>query len=255
MTVDWRQQTAAHLQNAAIRLRQWAQSGLLYAVYSGIAGMTLWPVVEKAMVSGEPAQVGAAFNTALAGLGSGLLANRLEAWLQANRHPTEDALVRWTAEQTADPTFRTDLDRILEKLDALQATAAVFDENGRTWLVETLRAEMALLGNLPRFEPTLINISTGGGAYVGGGVDTGGGPFIGRDYHHYESHYHSPASEPAPYVPPPLPADWSVIYTPGPLPPGSYLPYDPNPLFTGREPELQALAETLLGKADGPRTH
>jgi tetratricopeptide (TPR) repeat protein len=60
-----------------------------------------------------------------------------------------------------------------------------------------------------------------------------------------------PKQDRPPHTPPPRPANWSDIYPPGPLPPGSFLPYDPNPLFTGRERELQTLAETLLAKADG----
>jgi hypothetical protein len=60
-----------------------------------------------------------------------------------------------------------------------------------------------------------------------------------------------PKQDRPPHTPPQRPANWSDIYPPGELPPGSYLPYDPNPLFTGRERELQTLAETLLGQSDG----
>ncbi|MBC7228154.1 MAG: DUF559 domain-containing protein, partial [Thermoflexales bacterium] len=39
----------------------------------------------------------------------------------------------------------------------------------------------------------------------------------------------------------------SQVTLPGDLPPGSYLPFPRNPLFTGREEELQRLAEMVLG--------
>src|SRR5262249_46350865 len=105
-----------------------------------------WPVVQAAR-GGDW--------TALAALGASVGGNLLANIIQGWRDKTEAA--RQLEEQvTTSPELRTELDTLLEKLDVFTQAKDVLSETDREWFTDTLRPELAELGNLPRFETKLI---------------------------------------------------------------------------------------------------
>ncbi len=63
---------------------------------------------------------------------------------------TRKIVAAWVADgAAANPDLRQAVDSILERLEAVQTLQAALVRDDRQWFVDTLRAEMAQLGNLP----------------------------------------------------------------------------------------------------------
>lgn len=121
------------------------------SVYAFLSAATLWPVVQ-AYQGGDLAAVFALANV-LAGVGTNLLANRIQAW--KDKANETEAAVQIATEVADDPALRAELDAVLEKLDALSLAAQALSDEDRQWFTGTLHAELGRLGNLARFEATL----------------------------------------------------------------------------------------------------
>jgi formylglycine-generating enzyme required for sulfatase activity len=160
------------------RMKGWKprmQRAGVNSVYAFLSAAAMWPVVEAAR-SGEWVAL-AVLGNVLAGVGSNLLANRIQGWKDE-----ADAAHQLATDATEDPALRAELDAILEKLEALPQAQAGLAESDQEWFTQTLRAELARLGNLARFQATLIGsgaVAQGPGAAAAGA----GGVAVGHDVH------------------------------------------------------------------------
>jgi hypothetical protein len=149
------------------------QQGGVDSVYAFLAVATLWPVVEKAHAGDWQAL--AALGGVLAGVGSNLLANRIQSWKDE-----ADAARQIAADSAPEPGLRVELDAVLQQLETFTLARQALPEAERSWFGETLRAELARQSNLARFEAHL----TGSGAIAqgkGSQAVGAGGMLIGRD--------------------------------------------------------------------------
>ncbi|MGD2178454.1 MAG: SUMF1/EgtB/PvdO family nonheme iron enzyme, partial [Anaerolineae bacterium] len=176
-------------------------------LYPYLAAAALWPVVE-AVQQGDPT-AWMALGGVVAGVGSNLLANQIQSWKDE-----ADAAHALSETVDASPALRAELDAVLARLDVVAGARAALPEDERAWFEQTLRDELGRLGNLARYEATLVGdgaiaqgvgaraagkrgvvvdgdvagdvvtgerIETGGAAYIGGDVHTEGGDVVGRD--------------------------------------------------------------------------
>lgn len=157
------------------RLSQWRQrmqQGGVTSVYAFVSAMVLWPVA-AALHGGDVGAV-AALGNVLAGVGGNLIANRLQGWKDET-----DAARQLTAEVATEPALRAELDVVLEKLDAVAQARDALPEADRQWFTDTLRTELARLGNAARYTAQLTGsgaIAQGPGAVAAGqgGIAIGG---------------------------------------------------------------------------------
>jgi len=143
------------------------------SVYGFLCGTSLWPVVEAGR-SGDWAAM-AALGGALGGIGTSLLASSMQRWKDEKQAAAE---IAEGARENAE--LREGLDAVLEKLEALSVARAELAKAEQEWFVATLRKELTALGNLERFQATLIGpgaIAQGPGAVAAGD----GGIAAGRD--------------------------------------------------------------------------
>jgi hypothetical protein len=137
--------------------------------------MTLWPVA-AAFHGGDVGAV-VALGGVLAGVGGNLIANRLQRWQDET-----DTARQLTAEVATEPALHAELDVVLEKLDAVAQARDALPAAERQWFTETLRAELARLGNTARY--TAQHTGSGAIAQGPGAVAAGqGGIAIGGSVH------------------------------------------------------------------------
>ncbi|MBP8948287.1 MAG: SUMF1/EgtB/PvdO family nonheme iron enzyme [Candidatus Promineofilum sp.] len=162
----WRARAAQKLGELGHRMRVAAGRDVPYVAYSTLAGLALWPAVEQAVTTGEAWRVMGALFGIGAGVGSNLIASRIEAWTKQDDRPSEAEVIAWAAAGAGDAALRDALDAIVERLDALPAAAAALDEAERPTFAAALRRDAGQLGNLT----TIDKLLTGGGAVFFGSV-------------------------------------------------------------------------------------
>lgn len=100
-----------------------------FVAYGSIAMFTLWPLVEavtSAVQLGQPlpASVNMALGTIVGGLGSNVVAGQIQSWYEAaanGKPPSQQDVLNWLRANTLQKDdLRTELDAILEALDALK---------------------------------------------------------------------------------------------------------------------------------------
>ena len=115
-----------------------------------------------------------ALGNVAAGVGGNLIAELVQRWRDhADETPHDEAAIAaWLKEQLATQAdLRLALDTILERLAVVSQAQTNLDEAHRTWFVQTLRQELAAMGNLARFEAHLTgsgSIAQGPGAIAAG---------------------------------------------------------------------------------------
>lgn len=157
------------------RLPQWRQrmqQAGITSVYAFVSTMALWPVA--AAFHGGDVGAMVALSGVLAGVGGNLIANRLQRWQDET-----EAARQLTAEVAAEPALLAELDIVLETLDAVAQARDALPAAERQWFTETLRAELARLGNTARYTAQLTGsgaIAQGPGAVAAGqgGIAIGG---------------------------------------------------------------------------------
>ncbi len=160
----WRENTQTKLMEIGRRIRSFAQSDLPYIAYGTVAGLSIWPLVETAVNTGQLSSIlGALYSTA-AGVGANLIANRIEAWKDGAERPTEDEVIAWVAQEAGNVELRAALDDVVARLEAIPHSLAAVDEDQREDLRNALLRDAGQLGNLTRFE----SVITGGGAFIMG---------------------------------------------------------------------------------------
>ena len=219
----WKEKAGAQLRQAGDWLAHRATQDTPYLVYGTLCGLSLWPLVEAAQGGALLPAVMALGNVA-AGVGGNLLAEQIQSWKEGADQAQVSAWVREHAPTNAD--LREALDDVLVKLEAVPQAQTGLDAADRERFTATLRRELVQLGNLARFEATLIGdgaiaqdhsvaagaggvavggdvggdavatfhrIETEGGTYVEGNVQAG--TFVGRDMHVHGDMYNGPPPE------------------------------------------------------------
>jgi formylglycine-generating enzyme required for sulfatase activity len=134
------------------------------AVYSALSAAALWPLAQAAQSTGM-LPVALALGNVVAGVGGNLIAEQIQRWHDQAHLPSEADVATWvTTHITTNTDLRQALDTILEQLQVISQARECLQANDRTWFVQTLRTELAELGNLTHFEAHL----TGDGAVAQG---------------------------------------------------------------------------------------
>jgi formylglycine-generating enzyme required for sulfatase activity len=169
----WREDFKSRLRGWKARFNQAGANSIYYF----LAATSLLPVVQAAH-SGDWASL-AALGTALGGaVSTNLLANMVQKFKDKS-----DAEVARELEQEAqaNPAVRSELDALLEALDALRQAEHALTTEDKLWFERTLQEEIKLIGSGAKYEATLI----GNGAIAQGleAVAVGaGGIYTKGDY-------------------------------------------------------------------------
>lgn len=168
-TLDiWREQAAQKLQQIGDWLDRRRQD-LPYVVYTTVAGLTLWPLVEAAAQTGQFWLVVGAMYNVVGNIGGDLIAEQLQRWKDKGANQSAADVAEWVQQNAAaNSDLRQALDAILLQLEAVPTAQAALDEARRAQFLETLQAELSQLGNLAHFEAVL----TGSGAVALGQGNT-----------------------------------------------------------------------------------
>ena len=132
----------------AERLKAMQEAGV-QVVYGALVACTVLPVLQQ----GGGAEAAGATGMAAA-IGGHLIASHLDRWLQA-----VDPAQAIAADAAAEPALRAELDAMLARLDAIESAVRMLAEEDRAWFVETLRTELAGMGNLEYHEGTLVKVT------------------------------------------------------------------------------------------------
>lgn len=132
------------------RLRGWkanmATSGI-DSIYATLATTALWPLAQ-AMIS-EPLVAGGALMQLLGGIGTNLLANKVQSWKDQSDADAQQAATRELQhELQREPALRAEIDAVLQKLEVLQLAQNALAQTDRQWFADTLHAELQRLGNI-----------------------------------------------------------------------------------------------------------
>jgi hypothetical protein len=140
------------------------------SVYAALSASALWPLFQAVHSEGiVPVTTALAI---AAGVGGNLIAEQIQRWHDQADPPTESDIETWIATHVqTNAELRQALDAILEHVDAIPQAQADINETDQQWFIQTLRAELQALGNLPRFEAHL----SGSGAIVQGQGSAGAG--------------------------------------------------------------------------------
>jgi hypothetical protein len=167
----WKDQAGEQLGRLGGWMEQFKQGYAPYLLYGTLCSLSLWPLVEAAR-QGQALEVTLALGGVAAGVGGNLLAEQVQRWKD---QADEQQVTEWVIEQVpANPELRESLDAMLETLDAIPRAQTGLEESDRDWFAETMVEELSRLGNLGRFQATLVGsgaIAQGRGKAVGqGGV-------------------------------------------------------------------------------------
>lgn len=149
-TQTWQEKAKEKLQ----QIQQWLPTPqeTPTIVYGTIAGLTIWPLVETAVATGQLNQVLYATYPVLASLGTNLLANQIEAWKNSAKPPNEDEVIAWVRQQAAEnESLHREFDLILQQFASIPQALAAINQANQAWFIETLRQELSQLGTLQQF--------------------------------------------------------------------------------------------------------
>lgn len=146
---SWKENLKKHLEGWRGRMKK---SGIK-SIYAFVSASALWPVIQ-AVSGGEWAAI-AELGKLISGLGSSLLANKLQDW----KDKTETEIASQIKNEVENNQgLRAELDELLDKLNALPLARETINRDDHKWFEETLRKELNRLGNIQKFE-TLIKDS------------------------------------------------------------------------------------------------
>ena len=171
----WKEKTRARLSGWHARWVLMRNSGTakLYPFLAAAAFLPLIPALQE-----EPIAVGVALGGVLSAVGSKLLVNMIQGW-------KDEATATRELEQalSSNADLREQVDTLMQKLDVVSEAQSAMPETERAWFTETLKQELAQMGNLQRYEATLTGdgaINMGSGDALGAGAVKIGGS-VGGD--------------------------------------------------------------------------
>ena len=132
----WKSQLTENLQDWKTRM---TRAGV-NSVYAFIAAAALYPVAQAAQQGDWSGLV--ALGGVTASIGTNLLANQIQNWRDANV-----AAKDLDAQVESNAALRSELDAVLEKLDAFRIADNALSASDRVWFQETLTRELARLGS------------------------------------------------------------------------------------------------------------
>ena len=152
----WRDRAAAKLQ----QFKQWAiHDDAPYLVYGTVAGLSLWPLVEASAqaASGQlPFSLAVALGSFAGVVGTNLIAEQLQRWRDRAEPVTENEVITWIQDNVAtEADLLSAFDTIIAKLDAIPTVQSALSVSEQEWFTQTLRQELAQLGNGPKYTAVL----------------------------------------------------------------------------------------------------
>ena len=166
---SWKEKAQAKLAQFGNWVDKRRRQDLPYVVYGTMAGLTIWPLVEEAVRTGQVAPVMGVAYTVVANIGTNLVANKIEEWKNQVEPPTEDDVIDWVAEQAAaNPDLIPTLDKILEEFQTIAQTQANLAATEHAWFQQTLATELQRLDS-----GLTITVVSGAVAYGEGSTAVG----------------------------------------------------------------------------------
>ena len=151
----WRDKLREKLSDVRSRAKKVGRNAP-YPLYGLLCGLSLWPAVEAAQSGQAPAAILASLGIA-ASIGTNLIANQIQQWVDAGPNASDADVIDWATEMAgSNAEARKALDDILERLEVIPQATSALNASDKRWFVDTLHKEMAKLGNLPRFENVII---------------------------------------------------------------------------------------------------
>lgn len=146
---EWQAQAKAKLEMLATQARSLVQGvgratpGLLYGALSTA---TIFPLVEAARqaIGAQDYPMLMALGGLAVGIGGNLVAEQISRW---HTHSEADLAAELTQKATSDAAWRTTLDDLLERFDALRVVQTVMSEADKDWLTVTLRDAFMAVGS------------------------------------------------------------------------------------------------------------
>ena len=125
-------------------------------VYATVAGMTLVPLVEAALSSGYFPALHALLSI-LSGVGTNLVASKLENWKNSNKKISETDIIKWIESNASNNShLRNEIDEILLKLDTIPLVKNSLTQDDKKWFVSELEKQLKEMGNFNRFKQIII---------------------------------------------------------------------------------------------------
>ena len=143
---SWKEDLKKHLEGWRGRMKQ---SGV-NSIYAFVSASALLPVIQA--VSGGDLTPIMELGKLFSGLGTSLLANRLQGW-----NNEADAAKEIESEIESNQDLRTELDELLERLNALSLAGETVNKDDRQWFKETIQTELGQLGSILKVEKVVIN--------------------------------------------------------------------------------------------------
>jgi hypothetical protein len=132
---DWKAQLADCLQRWRVQLAYAKPE----AVYTTLAALALWPLLQVAQSEGI-LPVAIALGQVLVGIGSQRIAEQVQRWHDQEAPPSAEAIETWVKGQLADNAeVCATLHAIVETVEATAQARAGLNEADRQWFVDTLR--------------------------------------------------------------------------------------------------------------------
>lgn len=169
----WQAQTKKRLRN----WKKWMAASGIDSIYATLATSALWPLAQAAL--SDPFSAGAELMKLLGGVGTNLLANKVQAWKDKSpERAVQEIAQELQREAPEQPDLRREIDAVLQKLEVLRLAQQALPAAERKWFEETLRSELQRLGN--------VNLLQGSGSIVSGAGAKGAGErgVVGEDFGH-----------------------------------------------------------------------
>jgi len=128
--------------------RERMQKSGVKSIYAFVSATAIWPVIQVA--SGGQWTALTQLGMLTAGVGTSLLAGRLQKWKDE-----ADAARQIEDEVVNNKDFRDELDIVLDKLNVISLAKEKLSEAEKQWFIGTLRDELKNIGNLEKHEAWL----------------------------------------------------------------------------------------------------
>ena len=155
---QWHKRVLEVLPTVVQRFRPQPKEPLI--IYSTVAGLTLWPLVEAATQTKQFWSLVRTLYTVADGEGSDVLAAQLQEWHEQGKVVEAPMVMQWVRQETAvNPPLHTTLNTILKHFNAFHLAQHNLPEAERRWFATTLQTELTSLGSWPHFAASLAGFT------------------------------------------------------------------------------------------------